>query len=114
MNRARRLLVTAFAIFLVCGLGGAPAHADEKPLARIVIMPELIPGVVRQLIPITVELEDGRAVPRASKIKIAGLVYCGGDRQGGAWALGVGYPESAAVGANVLSTTDCQAPLPAI
>ena len=114
MNRRRRLLVSAFAIFLVCGLGAAPAHADEKPLARIVIMPELIPGVVRQLIPITVELADGRAGPRASKIKIAGLVYCGGDRQGGAWALGVAYPESAALGANVLSTADCQGSLAAI
>ena len=118
MNRARRLLVSAFAIFLVCGLGAAPAHADEKPLARIVIMPELIPGVVRQLIPITVELTAGRAGPRASKIKIAGLVYCGGDRQGGAWAVGAVYPESApasaAAGSNVLSTADCQGSLAAI
>ena len=118
MNRRRRLLVSAFAIFLVCGLAAAPAHADEKPLARIVIMPELIPGVVRQLIPITVELAAGRAGPRASKIKIAGLVYCGGDRQGGAWAVGAVYPESApasaAAGSNVLSTADCQGSLAAI
>jgi hypothetical protein len=118
MNRRRRLLVSAFAIFLVCGLGAAPAHADEKPLARIVIMPELIPGVVRQLIPITVELAAGRAGPRASKIKITGLVYCGGDRQGGAWAVGAVYPESApasaAAGSNVLLTADCQASLAAI
>jgi hypothetical protein len=118
MNRRRRLLVSAFAIFLVCGLGAAPAHADEKPLARIVIMPEVIPGVVRQLIPITVELAAGRAGPRASKIKIAGLVYCGGERQGGAWAVGAVYPESApasaAAGSNVLSTADCQGSLAAI
>ena len=118
MNRRRRLLVSAFAIFLVCGLGAAPAHADEKPLARIVIMPELIPGVVRQLIPITVELAAGRAGPRASKIKIAGLVYCGGYRQGGAWAVGAVYPESApasaAAGSNVLLTADCQGSLAAI
>ncbi len=114
MNRARWLLVSALAAVLACGLGAARAHADEKPLARVVIMPELIPDVVRQLVPITVELAAGRAGPRASKIKIAGLVYCGGDRQGGGWALGVAYPESAAVGSNVLSTADCQAPLPAI
>jgi hypothetical protein len=114
MNSARRLLVSAFAAVLVCGVGAARTLADERPLARVVIMPELIPDVVRQLVPITVELAAGRTGPRASKIKIAGLAYCGGDRQGGAWALGVGYPESAAVGANVLSTTDCQAPLPAI
>jgi hypothetical protein len=74
MNRARRLQVSAFAAVLVCGLGVARAHADEKPLARVVIMPELIPDVVRQLVPITVELAAGRAGPRASKIKIAGLV----------------------------------------
>src|SRR5208282_1287804 len=114
MNRARRLLASAFAAVLGCSVGAAPAHADERPLARVVIMPELIPDVVRQLVPITVQLAPGRVGPRASKIKIAGLVYCGGDRQGGAWALGVAYPESAAVGSNVLSTADCQAPLPAI
>ncbi len=114
MNRTRRVLVSAFAIVLVCALGAARAHADERPLARVVIMPELIPAVVRQLVPITVELAAGRASPRASKIKIAGLVYCGGDRQGGAWALGVAYPESAAVGSDVLSTADCQVQLPAI
>jgi hypothetical protein len=114
MNGARRLLASAFAAVLGCSVGAAPAHADERPLARVVIMPELIPDVVRQLVPITVQLAPGRVGPRASKIKIAGLVYCGGDRQGGAWALGVAYPESAAVGSNVLSTADCQAPLPAI
>jgi len=114
MNRARRLLVSAFAAVLICCLGAARAHADEKPLARVVIMPELIPDVVRQLVPITVELAAGRAGPRASKIKIAGLVYCGGDGSRGAWALGVAYPESAAVGSNVLSTADCQGSLAAI
>jgi hypothetical protein len=114
MNHTRPFLVSAFAAILVCGLGFARAHADEKPLARVVLMPELIPGVVRQLIPITVELAAGRAQPRASKIKIAGLVYCGGDGSRGAWAVGVAYPESAAVGSNVLSAADCQGPLPAI
>ncbi len=114
MNRARWLLVSALAAVLACGLGAARAHADEKPLARVVIMPELIPDVVRQLVPITVDLAANRAGPRASKIKIAGLVYCSADRQGGAWAVGVAYPESAAVESNVISTADCQAPLPAI
>lgn len=123
MNRARRLLARACAsilLFGVCGLGAAWARADERPLARVVLMPELIPGVVRQLVPMTIELAAGRIGPRATKIKIAGLVYCGGDGHGGAWALGAGYPDraapglldGAATGSNVLSTADCQAPLP--
>lgn len=112
MNRALRLLTGVFAAVLVGGLGTARARAEERPLARVVLMPELIPGVVRQLVPMTVELAAGRIGPRRSKIKIAGLVYCGGDGQRGAWALGVAYPESAAAGSNVLSTADCQAPLP--
>ncbi len=111
MNRARRLLASACAAVLVCGLGAARARADERPLARVVLMPELIPDVVRQLAPITVELAAGRISPRASKIEIGGLVYCGGDGQRGAWALGVAYPNSAAASSNVLSTADCQAPL---
>jgi hypothetical protein len=114
MNRARRLVASVLAAALVWGLGTALTYADEKPLARVVIMPELIPDVVRQLVPFTVDLAAARVGPQTSKIKIAGLVYCGDDRQGGAWALGVAAPESAAVGSNVLSTSDCQAPLPAI
>jgi hypothetical protein len=93
-------------------------------------MPELIPGVVRQLVPMTVELAAGRVGPRAIKIEIAGLVYCGGDGQGGGWALGAVYPDGAAPGSpdgaasgspdatatrpNLLATTDCQAPLPEV
>ena len=126
MNRMRRLLASACGSIIlcgVCGLGGVWARADERPLARLVLMPELIPSVVRQLVPMTVELAAGRIGPRATKIKIAGLVYCGSDGQGGAWALGAGYPDGAAPGlpdgaapgflpqTNVLSTADCQAPL---
>jgi len=122
MNRARRLLANVCAAALVCGVCGigAPwARAEERPLARVVIMPELIPGVVRQLVPMTVELAAGRIGPRATKIKIAGLVYCGSDGHGGAWALGAlypgsGSPDSAAPGSNALSTADCQAPLPEV
>ena len=122
MNRARRLLTSACAAVLVCGvcgLGAALTRADERPLARVVLMPELIPGVVRQLVPMTVELAAGRIGPRATKIKIADLVYCGSDGHGGAWALGAAYPDpgspdGAALGSNVLSTADCQAPLPEV
>ena len=121
INRARRLLTSACAAVLVCGLGAARARADERPLARVVLMHELIPGVVRQLVPMTVELAAGRIGPRVTKLKIAGLVYCGGDGGQGAWALLAGYPDGAAPGspagaaaANLLSTADCQAPLPQV
>ncbi len=82
-------------------------------------MPELIPGVVRQLVPMTVELAAGRIGPRATKIEITGLVYCGSDGHGGAWALGAFYPypgspDGAARGSNVLATADCRAPLPEV
>jgi hypothetical protein len=75
-------------------------------------MPELIPAAVRQLVPMTVELPAGRSGPRAQRIKIVALVYCGSDGRTGAWALGVVYPDIAAPESNVLSTADCQAPLP--
>lgn len=117
MNRARRLLKTFCTAIVGCGLcmmSAAWAQAVERPLARVVLMPELIPSVVRQLVPMTVELEAPRIGPRATKIKIAGLVYCGSDGQAGAWALGAAYPDGAAPGPNVLATTDCQAPLPEI
>jgi hypothetical protein len=106
---------------LVCGFGAARVRADERPLARVVLMPELIPGIVQQLVPMTVELAAGRIGPHASRVKIVGLVYCGGDGRGGAWTLGVVYPEAApgspdseAHGSNVISTADCQAPLSAV
>jgi hypothetical protein len=75
-------------------------------------MPELIPAVAQQLVPMTVELPAGRSSPRAQRIKIVGLVYCGSDGRTGAWALGVAYPDIAAPESNILSTADCQAPLP--
>lgn len=114
MNRARRLLAGAGAAVLVFALGAGWARAEQRPLARVVLMPELIPGVAQQLVPMTVELAAGRIGPRASKIEIAGFVYCGGDGQRGAWALAVAYPESAGRGPNALSTADCRAALPAI
>jgi hypothetical protein len=114
MHRVKRLLVGTCAAVLLFGLSVGWAGAEERPLARVVLMPELIPGVVGQLVPITVDLPAGRMGPRASKIKISGLVYCGGDGKGGAWAVGAAYPMAAAAGSNVLSPADCQAPLPAV
>ena len=112
MNRVRRLLASACAAALVSALGGPWAYADERPVARVVIMPELIPAVLQQLVPMTVEMPAGRSGPRTQRIKIVGLVYCGSDGRAGAWALGVAYPNIAAPESNVLSTADCEAPLP--
>jgi hypothetical protein len=112
MNRVRRFLASACAAAIVSALSGAWACADDRPLARAVIMPELIPAVAQQLVPMTVELPAGRSSPRAQRIKIVGLVYCGSDGRTGAWALGVAYPDIAAPESNILSTADCQAPLP--
>jgi hypothetical protein len=125
MNRARRLLASVCAAVLVCGPGVARARADERPLARVVIMPELIPEVVRQLVPLTVELPAGRIDAPAMKVKIGGLVYCGSDGSRGAWALLAGYPAGysngatskspvVAAAANLLSPADCRAPLPRV
>jgi hypothetical protein len=103
MHRVKRILVGACAAMLLFGLSGW-AGAEERPLARVVLMPELIPSVVGQLVPITVDLPAGRLGPRASKVKISGLVYCGGDGKGGAWAVGAADPRAGAAGSNVLST----------
>ena len=122
MNRARRFLTSVLAAVLVYGLGATSPRAEERPLARVVLMPELIPGVLRQLVPMTVDVPAGRIGALPSKIKIAGVVYCGSDGQLGAWALGAAYPRDAAeqapggtaAGPNVLSAADCRAPLPAL
>jgi hypothetical protein len=122
MNRARRLLGSACAAVLVCGLSAAAVRAEERPLARVVLMPELIPQVARQLVPMTIELAPGPVGPRTTRIKVVGLVYCGGDGGRGAWALLAGYPADAAAGSpsraqpgsNALSAADCRAPLPAL
>ena len=74
---------------------------------RAVILPDLIPSVMQQLIPMTVELPADRTDLRASRIKIVSLVYCGGDGHGGANALGVVYPDEAAPAPGALSAADC-------
>ena len=119
---ARRLAAGAAALLLLLMAGAA--RAEERPLARVVLMPELIPSVVTQLVPITIglssdELPAELTGARASKAEIEALVYCGGDGSGGAWAIGAAYPVGGAAEANMrrpnmLAAPDCQAPLPAI
>jgi hypothetical protein len=120
MIRALRPLIGIVAAMLVCTFGIASARAEERPLARVVLMSELIPGVLRQLVPMTLDLAAGRAGSQTLKVEVAGLVYCGGDGQRGAWALAAVYPAAppmangAAPGTNSLSKADCQVPLPAL
>jgi hypothetical protein len=122
MNGARRLLASACAAVLVYGLGAAAVRAEERPLARVVLMSELIPQVARQLVPMTIELAPGRVDPRTTRIKIVGAVYCGGDEGRGAWALLAGYSDAAPAGSpsrtqaesSPLSAVDCRASLPAL
>src|SRR5260370_40598012 len=74
---------------------------------RGVILPDLIPSVMHHLTPMRVELPADRTDLRAPRIKIVGLVYCGGDGHGGANALGVVYPDEAAPAPQALSAADC-------
>jgi hypothetical protein len=95
--------------------GAKSGWADERPLIRAVAMPGLIPALVRQLAPITIELPAGATDISAPRIKIVGLTWCGGDGAGGARALGVVYPEEAAAPAlNALSAADCDRALSSI
>jgi hypothetical protein len=96
---------------ILFGLCATSGRADEGPLMRAVILPGLIPSVVQQLIPMTVELPADRTDLRAPRIKIVSLVYCGGDGHGGATALGVVYPDEAAPAPEALSAADCSGAL---
>ncbi len=106
MKSLGRLASVSMAVILF-GLCATSGRADEGSLMRAVILPDLIPSVVQQLIPMTVELPADRTDLRAPRIKIVGLVYCGGDGHGGATALGVVYPDEAAPAPQALSAADC-------
>jgi hypothetical protein len=113
MMRMKRiwLLASASMAAILFGLCAASGRADEGPLMRAVILPDLIPSVVQQLIPMTVELPADRTDLRAPRVKIVSLVYCGGDGHGGANALGVVYPDEAAPAPEPLSVADCSGTL---
>src|SRR6266852_6213033 len=113
MKRLWRLASISMAAILF-GLCATSGRADEGPLMRAVILPDLIPSVVQQLIPMTVELLADRTDLRAPRIKIVSLVYCGGDGHGGANALGVVYPDEAAPAPGALSAADCGGTLPGL
>ncbi|MBF6570911.1 MAG: hypothetical protein IVW54_18765 [Candidatus Binataceae bacterium] len=106
----RKTWVRLLAVWLMLAPGAALALSG--PLARIVALPGLIPAMVQQLIPMEIELPPARSDLAAPRVRIAGLAYCGGDGTGGAYALGVVYPEEAAApAANTLSPVECNQPL---
>jgi len=102
-----RLKFFLIPMFLVT-LGASLAHAQARPLMRAVLLPELIPSVTRQLVPMTVQVPGGQTV------RIVGLVYCGSDRHGGANAIGIVTPNQGTPFSPVLAPADCNQTLPTI
>ena len=103
-RRAGAALVAA-----IFGLFVTIAKADERPLVRAVILPDLIPSVAQQFVPMAVDLPANFANLR--RIKIVALTYCGGDNHGGANALGVVYPDRSAPLAAATGELNCSEPL---
>ena len=102
-----------FAVVLAAaavGIATPPAYADNAPLMTVVVLPSLIPSVVQQLLPLTVDLPNGQP----SQVKIAAAVYCGSDGKGGADAIGIIAPAGSAAMPQALSSSDCNASLPSI
>ena len=115
MRSMGRMAAGLASVLLVFLSGAAQGWAQPRPLARAVAMPGLIPSMVQQLAPITIELPAGPADISPPRVKIVGLTWCGGDGAGGARALGVVYPEAATAPAlNALSSADCDRALPSI
>ena len=110
MNNLRSLASISMAslLFILCA---AAARAEQGPLMRVVILPDLIPSVARQLVPMTIKLPADHADSQSSRIKVVGLIYCGGDRHGGANALAEVYSYNAAIPPSALSPADCKAAL---
>jgi hypothetical protein len=113
MRRMRWTVAAGVAVFL--GTVGIRAWAQTGPLMRAVAMPGLVPAIVAQLAPLTIELPAGRTDVAVPRIRIVGLTWCGGDGAGGARALGIVYPEEAATPpSNALSAADCDRDLASI
>ncbi len=102
------VIAAIFGLF-VTGLFVTIAKADEWPLMRAVILPDLIPSVAQQFVPMAVDLPANFANLR--RIKIVALMYCGGDNHGGANALGVVYPDRSAPLAAAMAGLNCSEPL---
>jgi len=102
--------LAAFAVAVGLSLGSTTVHADNAPLMTMVLLPNLIPSVVQQLLPLTVDFPSGQP----SQVKIAAAVYCGSDGKGGADAIGVIAPAGSVALPQALSSSDCSASLRSI
>ena len=107
MNGGKRLL--AWLLLSILILAPRTARAGDRPLMTVVLLPSLIPSVVQQLIPVTVDFPGGQP----SQVKIVAAVYCGSDGNGGAYAIGIIAPATSAA-VPQLSPADCNGALPAI
>jgi hypothetical protein len=108
-----RWWLAGFAVAVALVSGPATGRADDRPLMTVVLLPSLIPGVVEQLIPLTIDLPDASAA-QPSRVKIVAAVYCGSESDGGADAIGIVAPVANAALPQALSRSDCKVPLPAI
>jgi hypothetical protein len=105
----RQLRTGAALVAAIFGLFVTIAKADERPLMRGVILPDLIPNAAQQFVPMAVDLPANFA--NLSRIEIVALMYCGGDNHGGANALGVVYPDRSAPSAAAMRELSCSEPL---
>ena len=64
MNSSWRLASVTTAALLLA-LWATVCGADERPLMRAVILPELIPSVMQQLVPMTLDLPADRGQSQA-------------------------------------------------
>ena len=104
--------LAGFVIAVGLSIAPAPVHADDTPLMTVVLLPSLIPSVIQQLVPLTVELPNAGA-DQPSQVKIAAASYCGSDANAGAYAIGIIAPATSAA-LPPLSQSDCNAPLTTI
>src|SRR5262245_8729153 len=92
-------------LFLASLTASSRAFADQQPLVSVILLPDLVPGVVRQLLPIPVEFPGSDA--SSSQASLCDMVYCGADGHGGANALAVLVPGNETPPLRALSRGDC-------
>jgi hypothetical protein len=104
------------------------ALAQNAPPLRVLLLPRLIPDAIRQILPIVFDSPADTADLVPQKISVVAIVYCGGDSAServpgdgtgrsaaSAYMIGVAVPGNVrALSSTVLSTGDCNAPLPNI
>lgn len=94
-------------------LAAASARAQGAPPLRVLMLPAMVPDAIREMLPIVLDAPGLVAGAPPQRVSIVAMVYCGGDTRGGANAVGVALPGTAAsaLAATALSANDCTAPL---